>query len=877
MRRALAGVAVLAAAAGVTAPAAAADPAPVITGVDPPQGVFGGGDRVTIHGDNFTSDAKVRFVWKIANTPEYDRQADPVGSTAYVDAHTLEVWSPEDIKLYNIYVKISPQVTVDEIAGTDAAALFQYSGTTDGPQPTIFATDTNGAKALPAGGYTIELHGQGFSNGRNVTVTVTPMNYQGKTLDCGGTCPGVSHLKTISDNAITFTMPAEPSTADSVNIKVTTNGGTSDPTGFHFDNPPPHIISMTPDSGSPDGGTHVTLLGSGFKNGPATVSLVTILAGDGHPLANCGQQINCPGPQNVNIVSDSEIDFDMPKDPVIHLESSPRTPQWGQHVTVTNAVGASDNFKDFHYCNSASAGSDIPGLLNTIFAVSDCSAEPGGLITWLLQQPDVTGWLSQTSLDQPAPNRTDQQSHVQQLEDLTAGISLGLFGLLLSVSVLRFSLVGVSTGDPGALVRGLLESVGAVLLIVAWPDIFVIGQKTADVVTRALVGGDQSLDGAAMILMASMLLLAAGVAFFGAVGLIIAILFVIAGTALFVWMISEKLGLYVIETVDYVALPLAAILSRFPGFDFALPACIRAWAVAMVWPIAWALLLKSAVAIGLDTISVDSAGSIVANVAKPIVSVIVLIGCVKMPKMLWTVAMNGTALQGTAGRGGGFSIPRMVASQVLSGTVGANVVNKIGPALANANAGLRRGALPTWLAGDPAQWARKTQGAGDPGNRVPTGPTSPLPRGMAGHSSALAKQLNAQWTDNGQHGHVVQYDNGSGAGPQPTEVTPDMVAQSLANLGTLVNPDGTPRHVPKILSDHFRHSANFSADGKPTVRPASAELASEYQLAQHPARAQIARDFGIVASASKTAFDLGEKQHSSKPLRPQYDFSWRAA
>ena len=110
-----------------------------------------------------------------------------------------------------------------------------------------------------AGGTVVTITGTGFGPGSVVNF---------------GTTPGTS-LTVNSTTSITATSPAE--SAGTVNVTVTTPGGTSATSGadqFTFD-PIPTVTEVSPLEGPAAGGTSVTVTGTGFVTGTTTVNFGT--------------------------------------------------------------------------------------------------------------------------------------------------------------------------------------------------------------------------------------------------------------------------------------------------------------------------------------------------------------------------------------------------------------------------------------------------------------------------------------------------------------------------------------------------------------------------------------------------------------------------
>ncbi|MBR7836603.1 IPT/TIG domain-containing protein [Actinospica durhamensis] len=160
------------------------------------------------------------------------------------------------------------------------------------------------------------------STGGGTVVTITGVNLSGATAVTFGTKPG-----TITANTPTFITVISPSGSGTVNVTVTTPGGTSNPLAFYYVGAP-FKATLSSSSGPEAGGNTVTIAGTGLS----TATSVAFGANSATPT----------------VVSDSVISVVVP---------AGATGSVG--VTVTT-VGGSNNGLSYTYVTAPTATSTTP-------------------------------------------------------------------------------------------------------------------------------------------------------------------------------------------------------------------------------------------------------------------------------------------------------------------------------------------------------------------------------------------------------------------------------------------------------------------------------------------------------------------------------------
>jgi hypothetical protein len=207
--------------------------APSVTSVTPGEGPAGGGTSVTIAGTNFTGASAVRF-----------------GSA---NAASFKVTSASSITAVSPAGAATVDVTVTTSGGTsivNSADHFTYIPA--GPAPTVNGISPNGG---PVGGGTV--------------VTIKGTSLTGATSVKFGSVQAAS-FTVKSATSISAVSPAGQ--AGTVDLTVTTPGGTSALVPKDRFSYAPTVSGVSPSTGPKAGGTEVTVTGTGFALGTGATS-----------------------------------------------------------------------------------------------------------------------------------------------------------------------------------------------------------------------------------------------------------------------------------------------------------------------------------------------------------------------------------------------------------------------------------------------------------------------------------------------------------------------------------------------------------------------------------------------------------------------------
>jgi IPT/TIG domain len=228
---------------GGTSPTAGAgndysyDPLPVVNNLIPDHGPAAGGNQVTIFGTHLAGATQVSFGGNNA-------------SINFGNDTSISVTAPQG-------TPGSVDVSVTTPSGTSAntpADDYTYDQPPPPPAPTV--TDV------------VPNHGPA-AGGNQVTIFGT--NFTGATEVHFGTADA-STFTVNNSSRITATAPGGTA-GQTVNVSVTTSGGTSSTAGtdddYAYDVPPPAVTSLNPNHGPAAGGTSVTITGTNLSGATA--------------------------------------------------------------------------------------------------------------------------------------------------------------------------------------------------------------------------------------------------------------------------------------------------------------------------------------------------------------------------------------------------------------------------------------------------------------------------------------------------------------------------------------------------------------------------------------------------------------------------------
>ncbi len=218
---------------------------PTVTGLSPTSGPVTGGNTVTVTGTGFTSDGGILNIF-LASSGDQN-----VPFTVNSDTQ-LTLTMPPSWRGRLSTAGLGFGLTgVNGQAGTGFAFVTTQTYTYTAVVPAVTSVSTPGTSYAVggiAGGTTVTVNGSGFTQGATVLF---------------GTAAG-TNVNVISSTQLTVTSPAGSDSTGYVDITVRTPSGTSAVSAADQFVYGATITSISPSSGSKNGGTIVTVTGTGF-------------------------------------------------------------------------------------------------------------------------------------------------------------------------------------------------------------------------------------------------------------------------------------------------------------------------------------------------------------------------------------------------------------------------------------------------------------------------------------------------------------------------------------------------------------------------------------------------------------------------------------
>src|SRR3954447_15864783 len=281
------------------------------------------------------------------------------------------------------------------------------------------------------------------------------------------------------------------------------------------------------------------------------------------------------------------------------------------------------------------------------------------LLAWLVAVPDYAISPQSTSAGRA-------RSNLAELASTTSAMAFALLAAVGTVAGLRYWAAGLSGSGGFDALEGLARTVGAALFGVAWPWLFRHAADLSNAAARGLLGSGSVLDDTSRLL---------GVAFASAVSLnFLSIVIACGAGLLFVGLLMCKIVASASTALVFAGMPLAVVLWVIPELEWVARAAMRAFAVVLVIPVAWALCFATFAAVGMDALALKGAGAPADSLLMPLVALALLWVTLALPRQLARLALLG----GFARGGFGARMGSYVAARRADAAIGQVVPSGLG-------------------------------------------------------------------------------------------------------------------------------------------------------------------------------------------------------
>jgi hypothetical protein len=259
--------------------------------------------------------------------------------------------------------------------------------------------------------------------------------------------------------------------------------------------------------------------------------------------------------------------------------------------------------------------------------------------------------------------------HVAGLEHTTVAISAGMLSAVLTLSILRYYIAGLTDSGSGGFeaLQGLVRVMGAVGFIILWPSIFNELLEIPSAFNHALLGSSSVQHNVALLFDAALATGAGAFALSTGLGLIFVILIAFLSAVVFLALLWMKVLLSVMLMFLYVSMPLCVVLWPVPEMSWLAASAMKALAVAVMVPSVWAILFALSAAVNADILTFAPSHSIIDTVIiRPLAGITLMLLCITIPRFLMRTAMIGPQ-----GQGGGWRVWRTVTFGMFAGRAAA--------------------------------------------------------------------------------------------------------------------------------------------------------------------------------------------------------------
>jgi len=285
--------------------------------------------------------------------------------------------------------------------------------------------------------------------------------------------------------------------------------------------------------------------------------------------------------------------------------------------------------------------------------------------------------------------------HVATLESTTVAIAAGMLSAVLSLSILRYYLAGLTDSGSGGFeaLQGLSRLAGAVGFIILWRGLFNTVVEIPRLFNEALLGGGSVQHNVALLFDAALVVGSGAFALNAGIGLIFVIVIGFIAALVFIALLWMKVLLSVLLMFLYVSMPLAVVVWPIPELSWLAASAMKTLFVALIVPCVWAILFALAAAINADVLTWVPTHTVIDTViVRPLAGITLMILCLTIPRFLVRTAMIGP--HGQPGRG---RLWRTVTIGMLGARAASGGARAVAGAAAEGNPGAQRmiDALPS--------------------------------------------------------------------------------------------------------------------------------------------------------------------------------------
>lgn len=402
--------------------------------------------------------------------------------------------------------------------------------------------------------------------------------------------------------------------------------------------------------------------------------------------------------------------------------------------------------------------------------------------------------------------------HVAALEHTTVAIAAGMLSAVLTLSILRYYLAGLTDSGSGGFeaIQGLIRVIGAVGFIIAWPSVFAEAAEIPKAFDGALLGAGSVQHSVALLFDAALVVGASAFAIDTGLGLIYVVLIAFIAAIVFIALLWMKVLVSTMMMFLYVSMPLCVVLWPVQELSWLAVAAMRALFVALIIPCVWAILFALSAAVNADVLTWAPSHSIIDTVIiRPLAGITLMLLCITIPRFLIRTAMIGPHGQAN----GGWRVWRTVTFGMFAMRGAAGVGQTVAAAAAEGQPAAQRmiDKLPTQLR-PPSE-----PGQGTLAGRIVFG-RSGFPKGSKTPDRSSTPTASQGDTESGDG------NGGSGAPDREGTVRPEM---QLAG----VTPAGYDRQRIDRAGEEMYGQAGSAPSSAEDVTAAMAKLAPDTQRA----------------------------------------------